>query len=151
MHFGLGQMIEKKNIPSYKGTPSGTGPFERTACGVYVLPNKATISKSEVLCNHCTRTRTFRLAGLAGTWVALDSEDGLVRRRTSRPEGPWVALVRKSGPRKWHWEVATPPWENTPRSGSTTSERYAKEAADAQLGRMSKHTSFKRWLGQNSL
>jgi len=151
MHFGLGQMIEKKNIPSYKGTPSGTGPFERTACGVYVLPNKATISKSEVLCNLCTRTRTFRLAGLVGPWVRCETDDGVVWQRLASQGGHWLVSIRTDGHGSWQWEVRTPPWKASQRIGNASSERLAKEKADAKLGQLSKHTSFKNWLGQHYL
>lgn len=61
MHLGTGVMIEKKDIPQYKGKPQGRGPFERTACGVYVNPAKSlAATMREVTCQSCKRTRAYR-------------------------------------------------------------------------------------------
>ena len=57
-------MVEKKDIPSWKGKPQGMGPFERTACGVYVKPRQTTTTKEEVACKSCRRTHAWKELGV---------------------------------------------------------------------------------------
>lgn len=60
VHLGTGKMVEKKDIPSYKGKPPGDGPFERTACGVYASPKHVGHTKKGVTCGSCRRTHLYR-------------------------------------------------------------------------------------------
>jgi hypothetical protein len=53
-------LVEKKDIPQWKGKPPGRGPFERTACGVYTQADCIAKSKRGVTCQSCKRTHAYR-------------------------------------------------------------------------------------------
>jgi hypothetical protein len=55
-------MVEKKDIPQWKGKPQGAGPFEHTACGANVKPTQIAATKASVNCQSCRRTRLWKYA-----------------------------------------------------------------------------------------
>jgi hypothetical protein len=59
-HKGTGKIVEKEDIPKWKGTPKGRGPFERTACGAHVTPGLVANTKRGVNCGACKRTRLYK-------------------------------------------------------------------------------------------